>query len=393
MTRKTKQLVTEIIDLLSSPTIVFWALAWLMVLLVVGTIAQRYIGLYRAQQQFFSSYFFLSGIVPLPGGYPTMAVIFLGLVAKLAFRSKWRRENLGTIVTHLGALALLFGGFLTAAFSHEGAMVITEGQSADFISDYHDIELAVAEQVPAHAPRFVVFGKQQLIGGKELRAEGLPFAIDVVEYSRNSQVSRRSAEAAAQSLQDTGPERRRGFAANFSLVSAPLQAESERNQAGLTFRVKGGGPEVDGLYAIFENMPIEQTLKLKSKKYVIGLRRAQTPMPFRIQLNDFRQTRHPGTNIAASYESDVKLIDGEFEQHAVIKMNEPLRYKGYTLYQASFMEPGDENGPETSVLAVVHNAGRVFPYVSSIVMCVGLLLHLALQLPRLIRGKVKHEVA
>ena len=60
----------------------------------------------------------------------------------------------------------------------------------------------------------------------------------------------------------------------------------------------------------------------------------------------------------------------------LIKMNEPLRYKGHTFYQASFIE-GKLN--DTSVLAVVKNYGRLFPYISSIIMCFGLLVHMILK--------------
>ncbi|SVA41121.1 uncharacterized protein METZ01_LOCUS93975, partial [marine metagenome] len=72
----------------------------------------------------------------------------------------------------------------------------------------------------------------------------------------------------------------------------------------------------------------------------------------------------------------------------LIQMNEPLRYKGYTFFQSSFIE-GPEG--ETTVLAVVKNYGRLFPYISSIIMCIGLLFHLSLKLPELFnksKGKI-----
>ena len=70
-------------------------------------------------------------------------------------------------------------------------------------------------------------------------------------------------------------------------------------------------------------------------------------------------------------------------------MNEPLRYKGYTFFQSSFIE-GPEG--ETTVLAVVKNYGRLFPYISSIIMCIGLLFHLSLKLPELFK-KFKERLA
>jgi hypothetical protein len=58
-------------------------------------------------------------------------------------------------------------------------------------------------------------------------------------------------------------------------------------------------------------------------------------------------------------------------------MNEPLRYKGYTFYQSSFSLRPDG---EYSVLSVVRNKGRVFPYLASLLIFAGLLLHLVIRL-------------
>ena len=54
-------------------------------------------------------------------------------------------------------------------------------------------------------------------------------------------------------------------------------------------------------------------------------------------------------------------------------MNEPLRHQGYTFYQASFIENGLK---QTTVLATVKNHGRLFPYISTIIMCIGILYHM-----------------
>ena len=82
---------------------------------------------------------------------------------------------------------------------------------------------------------------------------------------------------------------------------------------------------------------------------------------------------HPGTDMAKSYSSDVILIDGDISRPVLIQMNEPLRYMDYTFYQSSFNE-----GPnvDTTILAVVKNYGRLFPYISSIIMCIGILFHM-----------------
>ena len=65
-------------------------------------------------------------------------------------------------------------------------------------------------------------------------------------------------------------------------------------------------------------------------------------------------------------------------------MNEPLRHKGYTFFQASFI---DDSEVETTVLATVKNYGRLFPYISSIIMSIGLLIHLLVMMPKMVKRK------
>ena len=65
-------------------------------------------------------------------------------------------------------------------------------------------------------------------------------------------------------------------------------------------------------------------------------------------------------------------------------MNEPLRHNGYTFFQASFI---DDSEVETTVLATVKNYGRLFPYISSIIMSIGLLIHLLVMMPKMVKRK------
>jgi hypothetical protein len=367
--------VRKVGEFLGRTDIFFYTLLWLIVLLIVGTLDQRFIGLYQAQQKYFSSWILWLWFFPLPGGYPTMGIISIGLVAKLIFISPWRMERLGIIITHLGALLLLFGGLLTAMFSYEGSMVIQEGGSANFIADYHKKEIAIIDTSPADFSRVTTFGPGWLKSGKILQAEDLSFQIEVLKYCRNCNFVR---------LAQPPEGVVHGFARNFDLQPLPLDKEDERNRAGIVFKVMGAGEGVDGMYAVFEFMPVEQTITVNQTKYIIDIRRAQTHVPFTVHLVDFEKEMYPGTTKPKSFKSVVNLVDGEVEQRSVIWMNHPLRHRNYTLFQASYIEGGAR---ETTVLAVVRNVGRTFPYISSLIMCVGLLIHLLIKTPRLIRSR------
>lgn len=352
------RLRSRVIGFIAGPDLFFFSLFWLMFLVIAGTLAQRDIGLYQAQQKYFSSFILMFGPVPLPGASLVMAVIFLGLLAKLLFRSRWNRAMLGVNITHLGSILLLLGGFLTAVFSQEGNMAIQEGAELGYFADYHDVELAVIDTAPSDHDLVTVFEEGWLKQGSVMSHSSLPFRIEVLEMHRNVEVT--------------------------SLRPLPLDKEDYRNRAGLLLRISGAGARSDGTYAVFEQMPVLQTIKTEKGEYVVDVRKARRRLPFAIRLIEFQKENYPATEMARNYRSVVEVKDGAVTQRSLIQMNEPLRYKGYTFYQSSFAEDGQM---KTSVFSVVRNFGALFPYVSSLIMCIGLLIHLVSKLPALVSRK------
>lgn len=106
--------------------------------------------------------------------------------------------------------------------------------------------------------------------------------------------------------------------------------------------------------------------------------------PFSIRLDNFRREVYPGSNIPKLYESHVTIIDEDLKWPSVIGMNDPLRYGGYTFYQASTFV--NSRGLPVSVLNVVKNDGWLFPYIAGIMMAFGLVLHIILRKPK--RGEL-----
>ena len=74
-------------------------------------------------------------------------------------------------------------------------------------------------------------------------------------------------------------------------------------------------------------------------------------------------------------------IEGDERSDILIRMNEPLRHKGYTFFQASFRED-----PQTRVLsstfAVVKNPADQYPLYGCIIITFGMLLHFGAKLLR-----------
>ena len=101
----------------AKPHILFYALPWLMFLLIFGTVAQKHMGIYEAQTMYFSSWFMFLGPIPLPGGFLTLGLIFSTLLVKFIFFSQWSLKQSGIILTHFGVLILLLGGLITSKYA------------------------------------------------------------------------------------------------------------------------------------------------------------------------------------------------------------------------------------------------------------------------------------
>jgi hypothetical protein len=105
----------------------------------------------------------------------------------------------------------------------------------------------------------------------------------------------------------------------------------------------------------------------ESTAYVLSWGNRQIDLGFSIQLKEFKMDKYMGTDRAASYASIVKLPDGK---EVEISMNEPLKYRGFTFYQASFQQ-GETGEPTASILSVNYDPGRSWKYIGSLLVVLG----------------------
>jgi len=358
-----------IINKIGSPKIFVYLIIWLMILVFIGTIAQRDSGLYLVQQEYFSSWFKWFGLLPTPSAKLTMLAMFVNLSCYFFRPYIWTINKLGITITHCGVMLLLIGSGLTAIYSIEGNMIIEEGQSSNYFDNYYQKELVVIDKSNQNHDQYTVFDEHLFYRENILESSTLPFSIEILDYFINCEPIRRAY---------LGNENYHGMAKNFYLQPLKSKLEYEQNRAGIVFEIKGmDDVDIDGVYMLFIGQPVLQTLTIDNKEYELLLRPFRTYLPFELSLIDFKKVMHPGTNVAKSFSSDIMLNENEVSRKVLIKMNEPLRYYDYTFYQASFIEEGEI---QTTVLAVVKNYGRLFPYISSVIMCIGILFHMILML-------------
>lgn len=351
-----------ILKRLSDPAILFYLLPWLMILLTAGTVAQKDMGIFEAQKIFFSSWVIWFGPIPLPGGYPTLGLLTICLAIKFLFYSPWRVDRIGTLIAHLGVLLLLGGGMVTAMTQSEGFLAFREGQTSMVVSDYHNRILKIEKDGDVIGT--IPF--DDLNAGERILSVDLPFSVSPISTCRN-----------CRPVPVKNPENRQGLARDMALSPAESNKEAETNLAGVTLQITGLDNEQDGIYVSMEEIPHGASVMAGETTYKFSMGREERALPFSIELVDFRRELHPGTATASGFESDVIVHDNGIDWPANIRMNEPLRYKGYTFYQASFLEKPDGT---YSVLSVVRNQGRAFPYIASALIFAGLLIHIIMRL-------------
>ncbi len=120
-------------------------------------------------------------------------------------------------------------------------------------------------------------------------------------------------------------------------------------------------------------------LALGTEPIRIEYRPDQRELPFTIKLLDFRKTDYPGTQMAAAFESDVQLTDA---QRGIIlmrniRMNHPLRYRGYSCFQSSYV-PGPT---ETTILSVRNDPGTPLVYAGFLIVIGGVVAMFTLRSP------------
>jgi len=105
----------------------------------------------------------------------------------------------------------------------------------------------------------------------------------------------------------------------------------------------------------------EVTIDYGSRRYDLG---------FSVQLEDFREINYPGISMAQSFESDVVVTAPDKQFSRMISMNNPLKFRGFKLFQSSFQR-GER---ETSIFSVARDPGVPVVYTGSLILVVGLIL-------------------
>ena len=364
------------LKLLSSVRITVVCLFLLFVLIFWGTVAQVQQGLYVAQERFFNSFFFLAdGFLPFPGAQLVLWVLFVNLLAMTITRfSTYRKWSYaGVLIVHFGLLLYFAAAFIVFQVSRESNVHLTEGEATNVSTSYIQWELAYwtgpdgtigAGESQHH--QVTAVDTNDFKPGYEIPFVNKDFALKVKQFYPNSDAFSSSEKRSPRILNASG----------ISLLTPkPLLKERGQNIAGGIFDVQFKSH--DYTLILFGTESQATAVTIGDKVYHFSLRHKRYLLPFTIKLDHFKVEFHPGTDMAKSYESLVTLSTGALQRQVRIFMNNPLRYKDYTLYQASY--DVDSVGRQYTTLAVVKNFARLLPYVACFIVFFGLALHFLTQ--------------
>ncbi len=363
------------IDLITSLKLTIVCLAAAMVLVLAGTLAQVHHGINIVQERYFQGLFVWwppdahgFKFPVFPGGHLIGGVLLINLIAAHARRFRWGWRKLGIHLIHAGLIVMLAGGLLTDLFAVESHMRIAQGETKNYSEHPRLMELAVIDTSDAELDQVTAIPEALLRKGGTIEHPSLPFRVVVRHFFQNSRL---------RMLNEPGvkltPLANQGPGAQIAVEGIPRATGIDQRDvmsAAVEIVPVEKGAKSLGTWLVSDALGAPQTFSCAGRTWRLELRPARYYKPYSVTLQKFTHENYPGTEIPKNFASRITLIDPEraVNRDVLIYMNNPLRYRGETYYQAGF-----QKDDSASILQVVRNPSFVAPYIACIIVAAGLL--------------------
>jgi hypothetical protein len=374
-----KRLTTQLWTVLCSFQLTVLSMALLMALVLLCTLAQVEMGTMGAVNHYMRAWIVYwapkesAFLYPVfPGGILVGLVFGLNLFAIMVKRLKFTWAKVGLWVVHVGLVFLVAGEFVSAAYQVDTRMAIEEGQTVNFTEEYRDAELAVIDVTDPKFDDVYSIPRSQLASGNTVKIPNTPLEIRVKSFFLNADLTNRSPI-------DPPSLATAGVGTNVKVVeAAPIARDDENNRTSAFIEPFAGGRSY-GTWLVSTVLGAPQSFIHEGRTYQLTMRPRRYYLPYSLTLKKFSHDVYPGTQIPKNFSSLVTLNNpskGE-QREVLIYMNQPLRYDGKAFYQASF---GKQD--TLTILQVVQNPGWLIPYISTVLVTIGLLVHFGMSLRR-----------
>ena len=143
-------------------------------------------------------------------------------------------------------------------------------------------------------------------------------------------------------------------------------AKEERRRPAVRVHLEGQGASGPAEWVLWGE---QRPLRLGNRLAAVAYRSPEVALPFKVTLLRFNDESYPGSRMAATYESTVRIDDpeqGSFQ--TLISMNHPLHYRGYIFFQSSFVE----GRPMMSIFSVARAPGLPLVYLGVVLIGTGI---------------------
>lgn len=366
-----------------------------MLLIFFGTLDQVHYGIWHTQKLYFESFFVVWAYpqqwpafdqlfwlrIPMPGGYLLGGLLLINLVAAHITRFKFTFKKSGIFLVHSGLILLLLSELLTDLSSKESQMPVNEGGRSNYSQAYRSNELVFIDRSHPEHDTVHSIPAELLKAGKTINVPDSPLQIRTVAYYPNADVGRAQGPVSTLATMGAAPK--------MKIIATPRAvsyADDVINTATAYIEVLGpeGSLGVWLVSNVIDDRFPPQMVELGDQSWEIAMRFQRYYYPFEVELLDFKHDKYPGTEIPFNFSSDVMVHhnDSTKNQKALIYMNHPLRYEGLTFYQASFA-----NQDTTSIFQVVRNPGWLLPYISVLLMGLGMCVQFGMHFFKFLRKR------
>ncbi|MFL2833079.1 MAG: cytochrome c biogenesis protein ResB [Coraliomargaritaceae bacterium] len=357
-------------------------LSFSLILIFFGTLDQVQYGIWHAQELYFESFLVVWTFpehaplgqhlhwirIPMPGGYLLGGMLLINLLAAHFNRFKLSWAKCGIFLIHSGLILLLISELMTDILAVESQMPVDEGGTSNYSQGFRENELVFIDRSHPEHDSVHAIPASLLKPGKRINVPNTPLSIRTVRYHGNAEIGRATSGSPAESIATRGAAVRMGIIVN---PKPETYSEDEINTVTAFVEVIKGEDSL-GTWLVSNVMDERfppQMVDAGDRSFEIALRFTRHYYPFEIELIDFKHEKYPGTEVPFNFSSEVKVThqDSTKNQKALIYMNHPLRYEGLTFFQASFA-----NQDKTSIFQVVRNPGWLLPYLSVLLMGLGM---------------------
>lgn len=372
----------KIVRLFSSFGLATVVLFFLFIITWVGTLEQIEKGLHVTVREYFESFFAIYRIngkipVPLPGGFLLLGLLFVNIVCGGIVRLRKKPRTIGILISHLSIAFLILAGGVSYFFKKDGNMALWPGDSSNLFQSFHDWVLEIKELGTGDDVWIIRDAAYRDLEGGKSRVffrDGLPFEVKLFGYVRNSTLK----------IDDGRGSGGQPVMDGFYLQAEPAATENEMNVGGVLCEVSNlQGAKIAGSVLTFNPSGKVFTFEVDGRNFAIEMNRERWEVPFTVRLDKFVHEVYPKTNKPRVFRSEITRTEDGVSEPVKISMNEPMRYKGYTFFQASWGPQGaGPDDPKFSQFEVARNPSDHWPLWSCIAAFVGLALHFSMSLWR-----------